>query len=116
MGLTGRKVVQTLPGILDASVEWEPVRDGNNGVRLKSRYGRGDRFLRANNQVPQLQNSVTHKVPSETSWNNYEWLVDIVEKVVQSPAAEPPSDTSCLESSLDNSSTSSQLEVCHFSL
>ncbi|KAI4320424.1 hypothetical protein MLD38_033907 [Melastoma candidum] len=36
LGMTGLKVLQTLPRGLDSSVEWEPVRDGTR-VRLKTR-------------------------------------------------------------------------------
>lgn len=28
LGMTGKKVLQTIPNKLDSSVEWEPIRDG----------------------------------------------------------------------------------------
>ncbi|GFQ08744.1 hypothetical protein PHJA_003018400, partial [Phtheirospermum japonicum] len=55
LGMTGRKVLQTLPKRLDSSVEWEPVWE-NGAVKLKTRYGR---FLRANGGLPPWRNSVT---------------------------------------------------------
>ncbi|GAB2280348.1 hypothetical protein Dimus_014985 [Dionaea muscipula] len=78
LGMTGRKVLQTLPRRLDSSVEWEPIREGCQ-VRLKTRYGN---FLRANGGVPPWRNSVTHDVPHRTS--TLEWIlwdVDILEIV-----------------------------------
>ncbi|KAL6507339.1 hypothetical protein OROGR_023534 [Orobanche gracilis] len=59
LGVTGRKVVQSLPRKLDSSVEWDPVRDGMQ-VKLKSRYGN---FLRANGGLPPWRNSITHDIP-----------------------------------------------------
>ncbi|KAL9267330.1 hypothetical protein AKJ16_DCAP26449 [Drosera capensis] len=75
LGMTGKKVMQTLPRRLDSSVEWEPIKEGNQ-VRLKTRYGN---FLRANGGVPPWRNSVTHDVPHRSS--TMEWIlwdVDIV--------------------------------------
>lgn len=37
LGMTGKRVTQTLPRRLDSSTEWEPVREGVQ-VRLKTRY------------------------------------------------------------------------------
>ncbi|PRQ41284.1 putative actin cross-linking [Rosa chinensis] len=86
LGMTGRKVLQTLPRRLDSSVEWEPVRDRNQ-VRLKTRYGN---FLRANGGLPPWRNSVTHDVPHRTATQDWVlWEVDIVEIQVQSPAGRP---------------------------
>jgi hypothetical protein len=76
LGMTGRKVTQSLPRRLDSSVEWEPVRDGNQ-VKLKTRYGN---FLRANGGLPPWRNSVTHDVPHSSSRQDWVlWDVDIVE-------------------------------------
>ncbi|CAN1173374.1 hypothetical protein LINPERHAP2_LOCUS30635 [Linum perenne] len=37
LGMTGRKVLQTLPRRLESSMEWEPVREGYGGARIKLR-------------------------------------------------------------------------------
>ncbi|GER32280.1 hypothetical protein STAS_08343 [Striga asiatica] len=93
LGMTGRKVLQTLPPKrLDSSVEWLPVRDGGGGaVKLKTRYGQ---FLRANGGPPPWRNSVTHDVPHRTATRNWVlWEVHVVEIVVaESPVgkAAPP--------------------------
>lgn len=87
LGMTGRKVFQTLPPRLDSSVEWEPVRDGSQ-VRLKTRYGH---FLRANGGLPPWRNSVTHDIPHRTATQDWVlWDVDIVEIQVQSPSPKSP--------------------------
>ncbi|XP_021747983.1 uncharacterized protein LOC110713855 [Chenopodium quinoa] len=76
LGMTGRKVVQSMPRRLDSSVEWEPTKDGSQ-VRLKTRYGN---YLRANGGLPPWRNSVTHDVPHRTATQDWVvWNVDILE-------------------------------------
>ncbi|KAI3452797.1 hypothetical protein Pfo_009460 [Paulownia fortunei] len=89
LGMTGRKVLQTLPKRLDSSVEWEPIRE-NGAVKLKTRYGQ---FLRANGGLPPWRNSVTHDIPHRTATQDWIiWEVHVVEILVaQSPAGKPPS-------------------------
>ncbi|KAJ7953733.1 Actin cross-linking [Quillaja saponaria] len=83
LGMTGRKVLQTLPSRLDSSVEWEPIREGNH-VKLKTRYGH---FLRANGGLPPWRNSVTHDIPHRTATQDWIlWGIDVVEIHVHSPA------------------------------
>lgn len=77
LGVTGQKVLQTLPTKLDSSVEWEPVRDGVL-VRLKTRYGN---YLRANGGIPPYRNSITHDIPHRhLDW--VLWEVDVVEEMM----------------------------------
>ncbi|XP_031259216.1 uncharacterized protein LOC116117320 [Pistacia vera] len=86
LGMTGRKVVQSLPRKLDSSVEWEPVREANQ-VKLKTRYGH---FLRANGGLPPWRNSVTHDIPHRTATQDWVlWDVHVVEILVQSHQEAP---------------------------
>ncbi|KAI3813187.1 hypothetical protein L1987_17905 [Smallanthus sonchifolius] len=78
MGVSSRKVVQSLPQKLNSSLDWEPVRDGFQ-IRLKTRYGN---YLRANGGL--WRNSITHDVPSR----HHDWIlwdVDIVEANIEEP-------------------------------
>ncbi|XP_043726330.1 uncharacterized protein LOC122672888 [Telopea speciosissima] len=87
LGMTGRKVLQTLPRRLDSSVEWEPIREGMQ-IRLKTRYGH---FLRANGGLPPWRNSITHDIPHRTSSQDWVvWDVDIVDIKVDSPPRPSP--------------------------
>ncbi|OMO77397.1 hypothetical protein COLO4_25210 [Corchorus olitorius] len=87
LGMTGKKVSQSLPKRLDSSVEWEPIRDGVQ-VRLRTRYGQ---YLRANGGLPPWRNSVTHDVPHRTATQDWVlWDVDIVEFRKKDPAPAPP--------------------------
>ncbi|XP_073129820.1 uncharacterized protein [Henckelia pumila] len=88
LGMTGRKVTQSLPSRLDSSVEWEPVLD-NGVVKLKTKYGK---FLRANGGLPPWRNSVTHDIPHRTVTQEWiSWEVHVLEILVtQSPAEKAP--------------------------
>ncbi|XP_030553818.1 uncharacterized protein LOC115757635 isoform X2 [Rhodamnia argentea] len=87
LGMTGRKVIQSLPRRLDSSLEWEAVREGTH-VKLRTRYGH---FLRANGGLPPWRNSVTHDVPHHTATQEWVlWDVDVIEIEVHSPTAMRP--------------------------
>ncbi|KAF3642254.1 putative pentatricopeptide repeat-containing protein, mitochondrial-like [Capsicum annuum] len=87
LGMTGRKVLQTLPQRLDSSIEWEPIREGHQ-VKLRTKQGQ---FLRANDSIPPWRNSVTHNIPHRTSTQDWIlWDVDVVEILVHSPVPKEP--------------------------
>ncbi|XP_042025754.1 uncharacterized protein LOC121772636 isoform X2 [Salvia splendens] len=93
LGVTGRKVVQSVPPKLDSSVEWEPVREGMQ-VRLKTRYGN---YLRANGGLPPWRNSVTHDIPHR----HHDWILWDVEVVeMRSEADLSEEDVRCSNFSL----------------
>ncbi|KAK6256060.1 hypothetical protein SCA6_017365, partial [Theobroma cacao] len=87
LGMTGKKVLQTLPRRLDSSLEWEPIRDGVQ-VRLRTRYGQ---YLRANGGLPPWRNHITHDVPHRTATQDWIlWNVDVVAFRKQAPPPLPP--------------------------
>ncbi|XP_051144586.1 uncharacterized protein LOC127260731 [Andrographis paniculata] len=88
LGMTGHKVLQTLPARLDSSTLWEPIRDNDGAIKLKTRYGN---YLRANGGLPPWRNSVTHDVPHRTATQDWIcWKVHVVEiQATQSPIGEP---------------------------
>ncbi|XP_030449706.1 uncharacterized protein LOC115672085 [Syzygium oleosum] len=115
LGISGCKVLQTLPRRLDSSVEWEPIQEGNR-IKLRTRYGN---FLRANKGLPPLRDSVTHDIPQRTTTQDWIlWEVDIMEIEVDSPSASdqlgqaPPIDRDAdLSMVSENSFSSSVSEI-----
>ncbi|KAJ0812794.1 putative actin-crosslinking [Helianthus annuus] len=85
MGVSARKVVQTLPEKLNSSVDWEPIRDGFQ-TRLKTRYGN---YLRANGGLPPWRNSITHDIPSR-HLDEILWDVETVEARIEDPPSPQP--------------------------
>ncbi|PHT55254.1 hypothetical protein CQW23_03740 [Capsicum baccatum] len=103
-GVTGQKVVQSLPNKLDSLVEWEPIKEGSL-VKLKTRYGN---YLRANSGLPPWRNSVTHDIPHRhQDW--ILWAVDTVEVLLELP------DESVSESGDDDLGSSFHLTTPKFS-
>lgn len=89
-GMTGKKVLQTLPRRLDSSVEWEPIREGVQ-VKLKTRYGQ---YLRANTGLPPWRNHITHDIPYRSSTQDWIlWDIDIVEMRRRDPPPQPQEST-----------------------
>ncbi|KAK3429793.1 hypothetical protein EUGRSUZ_E01287 [Eucalyptus grandis] len=72
-GMTGCKVLLSLPSLLDSSLELEPVMEGTH-VKLRTHY---DTFLRANRDHPMYPNSITHNLPHRTT---ILWDVEVVER------------------------------------
>ncbi|GAV63502.1 DUF569 domain-containing protein [Cephalotus follicularis] len=112
LGMTGKKVLQTVPRRLDSSVEWEPIREGVQ-VRLKTRYGQ---YLRANGGLPPWRNSITHDIPHRTATQDWVlWDVDVVQ--LRPPPKDPPPPVTVAPSDpISPTSISpklSRLEVCH---
>ncbi|XVE83822.1 hypothetical protein DITRI_Ditri16bG0118300 [Diplodiscus trichospermus] len=88
LGMTGKKVLQTLPRRLDSSVEWEPIREGVQ-VKLRTHYGQ---YLRANGGLPPWRNHITHDVPHRTATRDWIlWDVDVLEFRKQPLPPPPPS-------------------------
>ncbi|XP_030497051.2 uncharacterized protein LOC115712813 isoform X1 [Cannabis sativa] len=112
LGMTGQKVVQSLPRGLDSSIEWEPIKEGNH-VKFKTRSGH---FLRANTGLPPWRNSVTHDIPYRTSTQDWIlWHVEIVEIEVQSPRVRSSAHAIPHSDSLDSESSSPSIKSGNYS-
>ncbi|KAK4768659.1 hypothetical protein SAY87_003800 [Trapa incisa] len=90
LGMTGKKVQQTVPKRLDSSIEWEPQKEGlQYHLRLKTRYGN---FLYGNGGLPPWRNSITHDRMHRYRHTGKDWLlweIDVVERRPE-PLALPP--------------------------
>lgn len=77
LGMTGKKVLQTLPTEnMDGSIEWEPIKEGFH-VKLRTNEGK---YLRANGATPPWRNSITHDVPNRTATKDWViWGVEVVD-------------------------------------
>nr|XP_043607713.1 uncharacterized protein LOC122579590 isoform X2 [Erigeron canadensis] len=90
LGMTGKKVLQTVPSRLDSSVEWEPIGNGKQ-VKFKTRYGH---YLRANGGLPPWRNSVTHDIPQRSATQDWiMWQIEVVDTNEQSMQLVPYSDS-----------------------
>uniref|UniRef100_A0A7N0RF78 DUF569 domain-containing protein n=1 Tax=Kalanchoe fedtschenkoi TaxID=63787 RepID=A0A7N0RF78_KALFE len=89
LGMTGKRVLQTIPKRLDSSIEWEPIREGVQ-VKLRSRYGH---FLRANGGLPPWRNSITHDIPHRSATQDWIlWEVDVLQRREDDKKASPRPD------------------------
>ncbi|GAB2303565.1 hypothetical protein Dimus_037552 [Dionaea muscipula] len=87
MGVTGKKVHQTVPRRIDSSVEWEPIKEHGKYLKLKTRYGN---FLRANGGVPPWRNSVTHDIPSRSHTQDWIlWQIEVLDVYPPKPKPKP---------------------------
>lgn len=79
-GMTGKKVVQDIPANKrDSSMEWEPIKENDGLVKLKSKDGK---FLRANGGTPPWRNSVTYDLPQRSATRDWVlWGVDVVDSM-----------------------------------
>lgn len=76
LGMSGRKVLQTIPLEHDSLIGWEPTREGYR-AKLKTQNGS---YLRANPGLPPWGNSVTHDIPQRTATRDWIlWEVEITE-------------------------------------
>ncbi|XVF14202.1 hypothetical protein REPUB_Repub09cG0037600 [Reevesia pubescens] len=100
LGMTGKKVLQTIPSMKnDSSIEWEPITDRYQ-VKLGTKNGK---FLRANGGTPPWRNSVTHDVPNRTATQDWIlWDVDVVDILEDFSSS---SDFSSLASTISSFST-----------
>ncbi|CAM8965234.1 unnamed protein product [Rhodiola kirilowii] len=104
LGMTGNKVLQTVPKKLDSSIEWEPIKEGVQ-VKLRSRYGH---FLRANGGLPPWRNSITHDIPHRSATQDWIlWNVDVLQhrEVKKPPPLKP----------IISRSSSSESDLCYAS-